>query len=113
MYHRSSSAACLGSNITSPSGWTSWSTVVVVMRVWVVWGIVAGQEVAVNIHPAFELCELLVETICLHVVFDALQGFVFLLDFSHDGLSVDFELGSSLVMAAVSLHFGICDGVFE
>ncbi len=66
-----------------------------------------------NIHPAFELCELLVETICLHVVFDALQGFVFLLDFSHDGLSVDFELGSSLVMAAVSLHFGICDGVFE
>ncbi len=29
MYHGSSSATCLGGNITSPLGWTSWSTVVV------------------------------------------------------------------------------------
>src|SRR5216683_1601840 len=107
MYQGSSSAACLGGNITSSSGRTSWSTAVVVMRVRAVQGVVVDREVAADIHPAFELCESLMETVCLHAVFDALQGFIFPLNFGPNGLLVNFELGAALVVATVPLHFGI------
>jgi len=113
MYHRSSSSAHLGGNITSPSGRTSWSTAVVATRVWVAWGIVAHGEVAVDVHPALELGELLMEAICLHMVFNPLEGFIFLFDFGDDHPSIDFELSATLVVAAVSFHFGEGGGVLE
>jgi len=113
MYHRSSLAACSGGNITSLSEGTSWSTTVVAMRVRVAGGVIAHWEVAADVHPPFELCKLLVESVCLHVVFDALQGFVFLFDFGHNGPSVDFELGVVLVVMTVLLHLCEGGGVFE
>ncbi len=113
MYHGSSLATCLGGNITSPLGWTSWSTTAVAARVWVTWGIVADWEFLADVHVAFEVCGSLMETVCLHAVFDAQQGFVFLLNFGHNGLAVDFKLGSLLVVAAVSFYLGVCSGVLE
>ncbi len=53
------------------------------------------------------------ETVCLHAVLDALQGFIFSLNFGHNGSSIDFEFCTSLVVVAVSFHFGVCSGVFK
>ncbi len=85
----------------------------VASRVWVAWGIVVDWEFPVDVHVALKVCELLMESVHLHVVFNAQQGFVFLLDFGHNGSLVDFQFGLSLVVVAVSFHLGICGGVFE
>ncbi len=53
------------------------------------------------------------EAVCLHVVFNPLQGFIFSFNFSNNGPSVDFEFGVTLMMAAVALHFGEGGGVFK
>ncbi len=113
MYHGSSLAACLGGNITSPSGWTSWSTAVVVVRVWVAQGIVVDWELMADVYAAFEVCESFMEAVHLHAVFNTRQGFVFSLDFGHDGLSVNFQLSLSLVVAAVLFDFGVCGRVLK
>src|SRR6266851_2631708 len=113
MYQGSSSAACLGGNITSPLGWTSWSTVAVVVRVWVAGGVVADWEFPVDVEASFKVAELFMETVCLYLVFNAQQGLVFSLKFSHNGPSVDFQLCMSLVVVAVLFDLGIYGGVFK
>jgi len=45
--------------------------VVVVVRVWVVWGVVVDWEFSVDVEAAFEVRQSLIETVCLHVVFNA------------------------------------------
>src|SRR6266851_5950733 len=107
MYQGSSSAACLGGNITSPLGWTSWSTVAVVVRVLVAQGVVSRQELLSDVGEVF------IEPIGLHVVFDARQGVVFLFDFGHDGLPVDFQFCVLFVVVVVLLDFGECGGVVK
>src|SRR6266851_10207513 len=92
---------CSGGNITSLSGRTSWSTTVVAMRVWAVQGIVVHWEVTVDIHPAFELGESFMKAVCLHAVFDPLQGFIFSFDLGNDGSLVNFKLSAVLVVTAV------------
>ncbi len=72
MYHRSSSSACSGGNITSLLGRTSWSTVVVVTRVWVAHDVAVGREVTVDVHSPFECGELFVEPVCFHTMFNPL-----------------------------------------
>ncbi len=113
MYHRSSSAACSDGNITSLLGRTSWSTVVVLMRVWAAQGIVVHGEVAVDVHPAFKLGESFMEATSLHAVFDPLEGLIFSLNFGDNGLLVDFQLSAALVVVAVTFHFGEDCGVFK
>ncbi len=76
-------------------------------------GVVVDWEFLADVKVAFKMHESLMETVHLHAVFDAQQGLVFLLDFSHNGPSVNFKLGSLLVVVAVSLHLSICGGVFE
>ncbi len=77
------------------------------------WGIVVGWELTVDVHMSFKVGESLVETICLHMVFNAQQGLVFSLNFGHNGLLVDFQLSLLLVVLAVVFHFCVCSGVFE
>ncbi len=72
MYHRSSSATCSGGNITSLSGRTSWSTVAVATRVWVVHDIAAGGEVMVDVHLPLERGEPFVEPVRFHIMFNPL-----------------------------------------
>ena len=43
---------------------------VVVMGVWVAWGIVLDWEFPVDVHVAFEVGELFMEAIHLHTVFN-------------------------------------------
>ena len=71
MYHRSSLDVCSGSNITSPLGWTFWSTTVATARVWAVQGKVSAQEVPLDVQVALEVGKAFMEAICLHAVFDA------------------------------------------
>src|SRR6266851_3489115 len=113
MYHGSSLAACSGGDITSFLGRTSWSTVVVATRVWMVWGEVAYGEVMPDVHLTLELGELFVEAVCFHPVFDPLEGFIFLVDFGDDGSPINFKFSAALVVSAVAFHF--CEGsrVFE
>ena len=85
----------------------------VAMRVWAAHDVAAGGEVAVDVHSPFEHCESLVEAVRFHTIFNPLWGVVFLLDFSGDGSSSDFEFGAVLVVAAVSLHLCEGGGVFK
>ncbi len=72
MYHGSSLATCSGGNITSLSGRTSWSTVVVATRVRAAHNEAAGGEVVVDIHSSFEGSEPFVESVCFHTMLNPL-----------------------------------------
>src|SRR6266851_6072435 len=114
MYHGSSLAACSGSNITLPSGRTSWSTLAVSTRVGAACDeVVAAWEFLADVHPAFECGEAFVEPVCFHTMFNPLKRVVFFLDVSDDCSSRHFELGAVGVMAAVSFHLGEGCRVFE
>src|SRR6266851_5042676 len=113
MYQGNSLATCWGGNITSLSERTSWSTMAVSTRVGAALGVVAHWEVVVDVHMALKLGESFMEPVCFHVVFDALEGFIFLFDLCDDGSAVNFELTLALVVAAVSLDFSIGGWVFE
>src|SRR6266851_3760912 len=78
MYHGSSSSICLGGNITSLSGRTSWSTTAVATRVRAVHDIAAGGEVVADVHLSFERGELLMEPVRFHTMFNPLKQVVFL-----------------------------------
>ncbi len=73
MYRRSSSATCPGSNITSLSGGTFWSTAVVAARVWAAHDIAAGREVTADVHSPFEWGKLFVEPVHFHMMFNPLK----------------------------------------
>ena len=114
MYHGSSSAACSGGNITPFSGRTPWSTPAVSTRVGAAGDeVVAAGEFLVDVHPPFECCEVFVEAVRFHTMFNPLKCVIFFFDVGNDGASRHFELGSVHVVAAVSFH--LCEGcwVFE
>src|SRR5216683_5235984 len=71
MYQGSSCAACSGGNITSPLGWTFWSTVAVAVRVLPMWGEVVRSELPADVQLALEVGEAFVEPERFHVVFNA------------------------------------------
>jgi hypothetical protein len=103
---RDSLAACLGGNITSPSSWTAWSSARTcpsrVVAAWSVeWGVLSNEVLTI-----LEVAHSLVEPPSFQAVADAGELFIFSFDLSNDGVSISFELGSSLVMAVVSFNFG-------
>ncbi len=109
MYHGSSLAACSGSNITLPSGRTSWSTLAVSTRVGAACDeVVAAWEFLADVHPAFECGEAFVEPVCFHTMFNPLKHIIFFVDVGGDCSACHLEFGSVRVVAAVSLHF--CEG---
>jgi hypothetical protein len=98
-------AACLGSNITSPSSWTTWSSartcpLRVVVAQGVEWGVLSDEITAV-----LEVAHPLVESPALQTVADAGELFILSFDFHDDGASVGFELGLSLMVAVVAFNF--------
>ena len=114
MYHGSSSAACLGGNITLSSERTSWSTLAVSARVRAVCDkVVAARELLADVHPAFERGEAFMEPVRFHMMFNPLERVIFFVDVGGDRSSCHLELGSVHVVVAVSLH--LCEGcwVFE
>src|SRR5712671_2891941 len=109
MYHGSSSAACLGGNITPSSGRTPWSTPAVSTRVGVAGDeVVTSGELLADVHPTFERGEAFMEPVRFHTMFNPLKRVVFFVDVGGDGSACHFELGSVRVVAAVSFHF--CEG---
>src|SRR5712671_1167696 len=114
MYHGSSSAACLGGNITPSSGRTPWSTPAVSTRVGVAGDeVVTSGKLLADVHPALECGEAFVEPVRFHTMFNPLKRIVFFVDVGGDGSACHFEFGSVRVMAAVSLHLREGRGVFE
>src|SRR6266853_6042765 len=107
MYHGSSSAACSGSNITSFSGRTPWSTPAVSTRVWAARDeVVAAQEFLADVQPAFEHGEAFMEPVRFHMMFNPLEHVVFFVDVGRDCPSRHFKFGAAHVVAAVSFHLG-------
>ena len=114
MYHRSSSAACSGSDITSLSGRTPWSTPVVSTRVRAACDeVVAAREFLADVHPAFECGKAFMEPVRLHTIFNPLEHVVFFVDVGRDCSSCHFELSTAYVVAAVSFHLSKGCGVFK
>jgi hypothetical protein len=102
---RDSLAACLGSNITSPSSWTARSSAGTrPSRVVAARGVERGV-LSDEVSTILEVAHLLVEPPSLQAVADAGELFVFSFDFGDDGASISLELGSSLVMVVVVLDF--------
>src|SRR5216683_8275203 len=114
MYHRSSSAACSGGNITPFSGRTPWSTPAVSTRVGAAGDeVVAAGEFRPDVHPAFKGGEAFVEPVRFHAMFNPLKRVVFFVDFGTDGPTGHFEFRAVGVVAAVSFDFGVGCGVIE
>ena len=103
---RDSLAACLGSNITSPSSWTTWSSArTCPSRVVAAWGVERGT-LPDEVLMVLEVAHLLVEPPSFQAVVDAGELFVLSFDLRDDGSSVGFELGLSLMVAVVAFDFG-------
>ena len=103
---RDSLATCLGSNITSPSSWTAWSSAGTrPSRVVVARGVERGT-LPNEVSAILEVAHPLVEPPSLQAVADAGEFFIFSFDFRDDGASVGFELGSSLMVVVVAFNFG-------
>ena len=99
-------AACLGGNITPPSSWATWPSALTHSL-----GVVAARGIEVaplagEVLMVLEVGHSLVEAPTFKAVADGNEFFVLLLDFSDNGMPVSFELGTSLVVALVALHFG-------
>jgi hypothetical protein len=74
-------------------------------------GVVAARGIEVaplagEVLMVLEVGHSLVEAPTFKAVADGNEFFVLLLDFSDNGMPVSFELGTSLVVALVALHFG-------
>jgi hypothetical protein len=103
---RDSLAACLGSNITSPSSWTTRSSArICPSRVVAAQG-VEGGVLPDEISAVLEVADPLVEPPSFQVVVDAGELLILSFDLCNDGASVSFELGSSFVVAVVAFDFG-------
>ena len=102
---RDSLTACLGGNITPPSSWTTWSsTRTCPSGVVATWGVERGA-LSGEVAAVLEVAHPLVELPAFQTVADAGELFVLSLDFCGDGVSVGFELGSSLVVVVVAFDF--------
>jgi hypothetical protein len=98
-------AACLGSNITSPSSWTTWSsTRMRPLRVVAAWGMEWGA-LSNEVSTILEVAHSLVELPSFQVVVDAGELFVLSFDLGDDGMLISFKLGSLLMMAMVAFNF--------
>jgi hypothetical protein len=95
-------ATCLGSNITSPSSWTTWSsTGTHPLRVVAARGMEQGA-LSDKVLLVLEVAHLLVKMPSFQVVADAGELLVLPFNLSDDGASVSFKLGMSLVVAVVA-----------
>jgi hypothetical protein len=102
---RDSLAACLGSNITSPSSWTTWSSARMrPLRVVAARGMERGA-LSDEVLTVLEVAHSLVEPPSFQVVADAGELFVLSFDLGDDGTPVSFKLGLSFVIAMVVFDF--------
>jgi hypothetical protein len=102
---RDSLATCIGSNITPPSSWTTWSSARVrPSRVVVVWGMEWGT-LPDKVLAVLKVAHPLMELPSFQAVANAGELFILPFHLGDDGASISFKLSSLLMMAVVALDF--------
>ena len=102
-------AACLGGNITPPSSWAPWpSAPTSLLGVVAARGMEGVRLVVCEVSSVLEVGNPLVEVPPLQAVVNGHELFIFVHDFSDDGVSVCLKLRASLVVMLVL--FNLCGG---